>query len=53
MQSLEWSNDLQHMFRQNKSQASTIRKLSKSEETAVQEVEAKSNRIPQVYTFWE
>jgi succinylglutamate desuccinylase len=52
MQSLEWSKDLQRMFRQ-KEQHSTILNLTASEQKAVQQVSQKTSQTAKIDTVWE
>lgn len=51
MQSLEWSKDLQLMFRQNQQNRET-RNLTVSEQKAVQQVNKKASQTTQVETVW-
>lgn len=51
MQSLEWSNELQQMFRQKEKQGITAKNFTKNEKSAIQEATSKVN--PQIAMFWE
>lgn len=53
MQSLEWSNELQQMFRQKEKQSVTAKNFTKNEKSAIKESTTKANQNAQIAMFWE